>query len=239
MTSTPAYPDARRPDAGTVLVSPWIVPTPGLQRRAADAVIHAWEQQARPAAMLSLSTFLSDDGSHVLNYAQWTDDDAHREWVRHQRPAAISRIDESIPGIRRPGVTRYARYRSYAPEGTPGRRPALLVTPTFATAGPAAQRALADTVLDALERAAAPGLLGAHLHLSKDGGRVLNYAEWEGFDAWRAFVAGGAADRLRAAAEGVAGVTALAALAAAPAFPVQSSVPHYRLHRSLVNVPAP
>ncbi|WP_030375326.1 antibiotic biosynthesis monooxygenase [Streptomyces rimosus] len=236
MTSPSAYPDVRRPDAGTVLVSPWIVPSPDLQRRAADSVLDAWEGQPRPDAMLSLSTFLSDDGSHVLNYAQWTDDDAHREWVRHRRPATVSRIDESIPGIRRPGVTRYTRYRSYAPEGTAGRPPGLLVTPTFATTGPAVQHALADLVIDALERERVPGLLGAHLHLSKDGGRVLNFAEWADTAAWREFAGGGAAARLRAAISAVEGVTADTA---APTAPGRAGVTHYRLHRSLVNVPAP
>ncbi|MFD7662202.1 antibiotic biosynthesis monooxygenase [Streptomyces sp. NPDC059788] len=236
MISTPAHPDIRRPDAGTVLVSPWIVPAPDLQRRAADAVLDTWERQQRPAAMLSLSAFLSGDGSHVLNYAQWTDDDAHREWVRHRRPAAIDRIDELIPGIRRPGVTRYARYGSYVFQGTPGRRPGLLVTPTFTTTGPAAQRALADTVLAALEREEVPGLLGAHLHLSKGGGSVLNYAEWEDDGAWRDFAASGAADRLRAAIGAVEGVTASTA---APELPGRAGVTHYRLHGSLVNVPAP
>ncbi|WP_234440652.1 antibiotic biosynthesis monooxygenase [Streptomyces rimosus] len=168
--------------------------------------LDAWEGQPRPDALLSLSTFLSDDGSHVLNYAQWTDDDAHRARVRHRRPATISRIDESIPGIRRPGVTRYTRHRSYVSDGTAGRQPGLLVTPTFATTGPAAQHTLADLVIDALERARVPGLLGAHLHLSKDGSRVLNLAEWADTASWREFAGGDVAARL---------------------------------HRSLVNAPAP
>ncbi|MFH8406625.1 antibiotic biosynthesis monooxygenase [Streptomyces sp. NPDC018019] len=236
MTITSVHPDVRRPDAGTVLVSLWTVPAPDLQRRAADAVLDAWEGQPRPGAMLSLSTFLSDDGGHVLNYAQWTDDDAHREWVRHRRPAAVSRIDESIPGIRRPGVARYARYRSYVPDGTPDRHPGLLVTPTFTTTGPAVQRALADTMLDALERERLPGLLGAHLHLAKDGSRVLNFAEWADTAAWREFAGSGAAARLRAAVSAVEGVTADTA---APTASGQAGVTHYRLHASLVNVPAP
>ncbi|MEU2794715.1 antibiotic biosynthesis monooxygenase [Streptomyces sp. NPDC007100] len=236
MPSTPAPPAMRRPDAGTVLVSAWLVPAPDLQRRAADAVLDAWEGQPRPDAMLSLSTFLSVDGSHVLNYAQWTDDDAHREWVRHRRPATISRIDESIPGIQRPGLVRYTRYRSYVSQGTPDRHPGLLVTPAFATTGPAPQRALADAVIASLEEEQVPGLLGAHFHLSKDGSRVVNFAEWEDAAAWQEFAANGTAARLHAAVSSVPGVTEAPAV---PALPGRTGVGHYRPHRSLVNVPAP
>ncbi|MCZ0974956.1 hypothetical protein O1L55_34325 [Streptomyces albulus] len=88
--AAPAFPDVRRPDAGTVLISPWLVPSDRFQRAAADAVLTAWEGEPRPAAMLALTTFLSTDGGHVLNYAQWTDDAAHREWVRTRRPAALA-----------------------------------------------------------------------------------------------------------------------------------------------------
>ncbi|WP_189295492.1 hypothetical protein [Streptomyces albospinus] len=63
------FPDFRRPDAATVLVSAWLVPDAGSQRPAADAVLAGWERWRRPDAMLALSAFLSTDGGHVLNYA--------------------------------------------------------------------------------------------------------------------------------------------------------------------------
>ncbi|MFF4949260.1 antibiotic biosynthesis monooxygenase family protein [Streptomyces chattanoogensis] len=237
----PRFPDFRRPDAATALVSSWILPDPGLARPAAEAILDGWEHQSRPEAMLSLSVFLSADGGHLLNYAQWTSDDAHRAWVRTRRPAVIGRIDEALPGIRRPGLVRYRRHRSYVPERTDepvGRRPALLVTPAFATTGPGVQRALADTLADELARAEVPGLLGAHLHLSQDGGRVLNVAEWDGLPAWEAFVASEASARLRAAVAAMDGVTVAPAVPDAPRMPGEPGVTHYRLHRSLVNVPA-
>ncbi|WP_167828971.1 hypothetical protein [Streptomyces sp. MZ04] len=40
-----------------------------------------------------------------------------------------------MPGIERPGVVRYALHRSYAPLESAGRRPGVLVTPTFETEG--------------------------------------------------------------------------------------------------------
>ena len=236
------FPDVRRPDAGTVLVSPWLVPDARFQRPAADAVLAAWEGQPRPAAMLALTTFLSTDGGHVLNYAQWTDDAAHREWVCTRRPAAIAPIDEALPGIRRPGVIRYRHHRSHVAGERATRTPEFVVTPTFATTGVEAQRALADTVLRKLAEEPVPGLLGAHFHLSQDGRRVLNFGEWRDRSAWLAFIGSAAPAQLRAAIEalpGVAPTPAVPAGEAAAGTPGVLAVPAYVLHRSLVNVPSP
>ncbi|WP_043266074.1 antibiotic biosynthesis monooxygenase [Streptomyces sp. CT34] len=239
-------PDFRRPDAAIVLISPWLVPDAGSQRPAADAVLAGWERQRRPDAMLALSAFLSTDGSHVLNYAQWTDDAAHREWARTRRQAGVDRIDQALPGIRRPGLIRYRHYRSHVPEEPAAPRPAFLTTPAFATTGPDAQRALADTVVGILDRARVPGLLGAHLHLARGGDRVLTIAEWADADAWREFTATGttgAADRLRAAIGALPGVTPVLAVPvdgpAADTRQAPPAVPLYRPHGTVVNVPSP
>ncbi|MET9294760.1 antibiotic biosynthesis monooxygenase [Streptomyces sp. NPDC003077] len=242
---TAPFPDVRRPDAGTVLLSRWIVPAPEFQRPAADAVQDEWEAQERPDAMLSLTAFLSLDGTHVLNYAQWRDDDAHREWVRTRRPAAIDRIDRDLPPIERPGVWRGTVYRSYvadaASDGGGAPRPGLLVTPTFATTGPAAQRALADAVVETLARERVPGLLGAHFHLAKDGGSVLNHAEWTGHEAWRAFAAGPVSRRLAAEIEALGPDVTPTWGALPPAAPPngRAEIPRYVPYRAVVNVPAP
>ncbi|MEV0323712.1 antibiotic biosynthesis monooxygenase [Streptomyces sp. NPDC050658] len=225
-----AFPDVRRADAGTILVSSWIVPSPDVQSRAADLVIGEWERQERPDAMLSLTTFLSVDGGEVLNYAQWTDDDAHKEWVRTRRPAAIGRVDEAVPGIERPGVVRYALHGSYAPGEYTALSPGALVTPAFETEGPQAQRALSDAVIALLERIRPAGLLGAHWHLSKDGRKVLNYAEWQDMAAWQRFADGGGTHELRALIDTLEGVTPVHA---------RLGVPRYLPYKSLENVPVP
>ncbi|MCX4673091.1 antibiotic biosynthesis monooxygenase [Streptomyces sp. NBC_01381] len=224
------FPDVRRTDAGTILVSSWIVPSPDVQSRAADLVIGEWERQERPDAMLSLTAFLSEDGGEVLNYAQWTDDDAHREWVRTRRPAAIGRVDEAVPGIERPGVVRYALHRSYVPQESAGRRPGVLVTPTFETEGPQSQRALSDAVIEMLERIRPAGLLGAHFHASKDGRRVLNYAEWEDMPAWERFAEDEGSIELRTVVGALDGVTPGGA---------RLGVQRYFPYKSLENIPAP
>ncbi|MER6385296.1 antibiotic biosynthesis monooxygenase [Streptomyces sp. NPDC001250] len=225
------FPDVRRPDAGTALVSQWIVSAPELQHRAADLLIAEWERQDdRPDAMLSLTAFLSEDGLRILFYAQWTDDDAHRAWARTRRPATVGRIDEELPGIQRPGLVRYALGRSHLPADAEGRKPGLLVTPAFRTDGPATQRRLAGTVLAILEEEQVPGLLGAHFHLSKDGEQVLNFAEWEDEQQWRRFAEHSAAPRLRAALESIEGVTFLNTF---------GNAARYRPYASLVNVEPP
>ncbi|MFD9814354.1 antibiotic biosynthesis monooxygenase [Streptomyces sp. NPDC059080] len=231
MPRTSAFPDVRRADAATALISSWIVPDPAVQAAAADAVLAAWEAQERPDAMLSLTVFLGLDGTEVLHYAQWTGDEAHREWARAHRPAALAPVDAAIPGIRRPGLVRYRLDRSHVPEGASDRPPGLLVTPVFVTTGPEARRALADTVLAELAEARVPGLLGAHLHVSEDGSRVLNHAEWEDHAAWRAFADGPVSARLAERIAALDGVTPLPG--------GTDGVPRYRLHGALVNVAPP
>ncbi|WP_069883719.1 antibiotic biosynthesis monooxygenase [Streptomyces luteocolor] len=230
-TTTPeAFPDVRRADAGTILVSSWIVPAPEVQRQAADLVIEGWEQEDRPDAMLSLTTFLSVDGTEVLNHAQWTDDDSHLAWARARRPQGISEVDRIVPGIERPRLVRYALHRSYAPEESADRTPGVLVTPTFEIEGPDSQRALADAVVGILERLGPDGLLGAHFLVSKDGRRVLNHAEWEDMAAWRRFAQDGGTNELRTVIGTLEGVTPVHA---------RLDVPRYFPHKSLVNIPAP
>ncbi|MEV5979513.1 antibiotic biosynthesis monooxygenase [Streptomyces sp. NPDC052114] len=225
-----AFPDVRRADAGTILVSSWIVPAPDVQRRAADLVIEGWEHEERPDAMLSVTTFLGEDGREVLNHAQWTDDESHLAWARARRSQSISEVDRIVPGIERPGLVRYAHYRSYAPARSADRTPGALVTPTFETEGPDSQRALADAVVDILERLRPEGLLGAHFLASKDGRRVLNHAEWEDMAAWRRFAGDGGTRELRTAIDTLEGVTPVHA---------RLDVPRYLPHKSLVNVVAP
>ncbi|KUL53356.1 antibiotic biosynthesis monooxygenase [Streptomyces sp. NRRL F-4489] len=241
MSPLDAFPDVRRSDAGTVLVSSWIVPEARFQRPAADAALAAWEARRRPDAMLALTALLSTDGTHVLYYAQWTDDEAHREWARTARPAAIEPIDRAIPGIHRPGVVRYRRYRSHTPEEAVRARPGYVATPAFATTGPDAQRALADTVIGLLEKEHVPGLLAAHFHASKDGTRVLNVAEWASGSAWEEFAAGGVSARLREAIGALPGVTPVAAVTAVSAeHPApRPRVAGYLPYKTLVNVPPP
>ncbi|GAA4683552.1 antibiotic biosynthesis monooxygenase [Streptomyces youssoufiensis] len=227
-------PDVARPDAGTILTSRWVVSDPAHQRPAADSVVDSWERLDRPDAMLTLTTFLSTDGGHVLNYAQWTNDEAHHTFVRTQRPALVRAIDAELPGIERPGLTRYRLHDSYRAPATdsagqdtgPAEEVGAVVTVGFETNGPDAQRRLADEVIAGLREHPVPGLLAAHFHLSTDGTEVLNYAEWTTLDAWRAFTQGSTSQAL---AETVAALPGVRPLGPTPYLP----------YRGVVNVPAP
>ncbi|MFD4998205.1 antibiotic biosynthesis monooxygenase [Streptomyces buecherae] len=228
-------PDVTRPDAGTILASRWVVSDPAHQRPAADSVVDSWEQLDRPDAMLTLTTFLSTDGEHVLNYAQWTNDEDHHTFVRTQRPALVRAIDEELPGIERPGLTRYRLHDSYHAPTTdgaagqdtgPAEEVGAVVTVGFETDGPDAQRRLADEVIAGLREHPVPGLLAAHFHLGTDGTEVLNYAEWTTLDAWRAFTQGSTSQAL---AKTVAALPGVRPLGPTPYLP----------YRGVVNVPAP
>lgn len=208
--SSHCFPDVRRPDVGTILVGPWLVRSPSQQRPAADSVMDEWQHRDRPDALLSLTTFLSHDGSHVLNYAQWTSDAEHHSWLSTRRQALVGRIDEAFPDIQRPGPVRYMLYGSYSPKETAEREPGVVTAPTFTTDGPEAQRALADAALDWLERRRPTGLIAAHLHLAKDGTKVLNYMEWARASDQRSLTTDSAFGAFR-----------------------------YRPHKILVNVPSP
>ncbi len=172
-------PDLTRSDVGTILVSPWLVGTPERQRAAVDSTIAEWSDLRWPDAFLSLNCFLNAAGDTVLNYAQWTSDEAHREFMRTQRPALVREIDAAVADIERPGVVRYRLYRSKiaadpAPSGS-----VVVVTADFD--GPERARPWADTALRALEE----DPVSAHFHVSLDGTRVLVYAEGADDSAWQ------------------------------------------------------
>jgi len=127
---------------------------------------------------VSLSCFVSPEGSTVLNYAQWTSDEAHREFQRTDRPVLARGVDEVVPGIERPGVTRYRLYRSFRPAGAPGPAGCIAVV-TIQFDRPGRARRWVDEVISELGAVGpVPGLVANHFHLSADDTRALNYAEW-------------------------------------------------------------
>ncbi|MEV6791705.1 antibiotic biosynthesis monooxygenase [Streptomyces sp. NPDC051320] len=176
MTPPEPLPHVSRPDAGTTLISEWIVGTPARQRMAADALLSEWRELSarfRPEGFLQLSCFAGADGRVLLSHAQWTDDDAHLAFVREHRPDMVNRIDRDVPGIERPGLARYEALRSVAL----GAGPADVVGLVRAEARTAKEaRSWADTVAGRLRDESPAGISAAHLLLSKDGKHALLYA---------------------------------------------------------------
>jgi len=190
LTSSPALPVISRPGVGTILVSLWIVGSLERQRAAVDAMMAEYHRLGPPAGLLSLSCFASPEGSTVLNYAQWTSDEAHREFQRADRPVLAQGVDEVVPGIERPGVTRYRLYRSFHPGGAPG-QPGCIAVVTIHFDRPGRARRWVDEVVSELATVdPVPGLVANHFHVSTDETRALNYAEWTDEQAHRDAVDG-------------------------------------------------
>ena len=61
---------------------------------------------------------------------------------------------------------------------------------TFTTT-PETQQQVLDILIDTTEKDIAhlPGFISANFHKSADGTRVVNYAQWESEDAWKAMLA--------------------------------------------------
>jgi quinol monooxygenase YgiN len=147
-----------------------------------------WEHAPWPHGLLSYNLFVGTDGDTVLHYSQWASDESYREFVRTDRAERVRAIDAAVPGIARHAVVSYRLYRSTAPDST-RRTPGCIVVVSVEFDGPdeQRQRRWVDAVFDALaaETEPHPGGIAAHFHLSTDGTRVLNYAEWTSEEAHR------------------------------------------------------
>ncbi len=105
------------PEPGCVVVATFDVDGPERQAYIIDAVINAIEQ-APPAAnrgMISANFFVSTDGTRVLNFAEWTSDEAHEAFLDGVARAAALRISQSIPGVRPIGHRRLHVHRVLEP----------------------------------------------------------------------------------------------------------------------------
>lgn len=180
-------PDITRSDVGAVLVSEWRVGAPERQQSLVEAFISAWEVAPWPQGLLSVNLFLSTDGETVLNYAQWTGYEAYRQFAQtHLRPR-VEQIDRAVPGIERSGPVNYRLYRSGVRRDAPVPGCVVIVSVEFDGPDERRQRRWIDTVFEALEAETEPhpGGISGHFHISVDGARVLNYAEWTSEEAHR------------------------------------------------------
>lgn len=210
---TDAHPDLTRPEAGASLFSTWRVGTPLRQKQTVEATGTTWERRPWPSdGLLAYHVYTGHDGSTLLHHSQWRSEQACEAFVL--RPAAgspqarrqerVDEIDTAVPGIERLELGRYRRHRSGRREDDP-RVPGCIVVVDIEFEGPDPdrQRAWVDAVFEALksEPNPHPGGMSAHFHLSTDGTRVLNYAEWESAQAH--------ADALAAPGNGVGSATEL------------------------------
>lgn len=196
--------------ARLTLVGEWRVGGPGAQRRVAQAAVAAWRGRW-PEGLLGYRCLLGEDGGSVLHVTRWTGEAAARGFAGGGKGAWARDVDAAAPGIERRGVTAYRWYRGTTPvEAPPPAGCVVTVTVTLERPGAGRQRAWVDHVFAAAGTdAASPtaGLLAAHFHLSLDGIRILNLAEWTTPEAHRAAVTP-APDAFRARVREFPGVAA-------------------------------
>ncbi|WHM33599.1 antibiotic biosynthesis monooxygenase [Streptomyces sp. BPPL-273] len=201
---TDAHPVLDHPGVEAPLFSTWRVGTPERQRLTVDAVARTWERRPWPAdGLLGYHVYTGHDGSTPLHHSQWASEQAYEGFVKTHRQERVDEVDTAVPGIERAGLGRYRRYRSGARGHGSAPVPGcvVIVDVEFESPDPGRQRAWVDAVFEALESEPDqhPGGISAHFHLSTDGTRVLNYAEWE---SARAHI-----DALAAPGEGIGSAT--------------------------------
>ncbi|WP_078872051.1 antibiotic biosynthesis monooxygenase [Streptomyces sp. NRRL S-337] len=188
------FPQVRRAGVGTVLISEWDAGGPEGQRAVLDGVARAWEGAPLPAGFVSRVLFAGTDGRSVLDYAQWTGDAAHEEFMRGEDTGLREQIAGGAPAAvgdgGDTGPTRYRLYGSLLPQGEP-EDPGCVVRVAFRTAGHEAARALVDGLLDLIGGVQpGEGGIASHFHISEDGTRVVNYSEWTTAEAHEREIAG-------------------------------------------------
>lgn len=176
-----SLPNPSRPDAGVVVVSRWTVGTTERQHAASDEFFSQLRQIPWPDGLVSINTYLSTDGQTVANYAQWTSVDSYQTFAASHIPAIARSMERAVPGLQRSGPVLYRFFRGNS-RGDQTRVPGcvVFVSVEFESADEDRQRRWVDTVFDAVssDPDLPAGGISGYFHLSLDGTRVLNYAEW-------------------------------------------------------------
>ncbi|MCZ4515467.1 antibiotic biosynthesis monooxygenase [Streptomyces sp. ActVer] len=180
---TDTHPAMTRPEVGAPFFSTWRVGTPERQKETVGAIAATWERRAWPAeGLLGYHVYTGEDGTTLLHHSQWRSEQDYEAFVKVHLQERVDEVDLAVPGIERVGLGRYRRYRSGSQEAE-NRIPGcvVIVEIEFEGPDPDRQRAWVDAVFEALESEPnlSSGGISAHFHLSTDGTKVLNYAEWE------------------------------------------------------------
>ncbi|SFO18134.1 antibiotic biosynthesis monooxygenase [Amycolatopsis rubida] len=152
-----ARPDFARTDVDAVLVAETSV-------EAAD-VLARLEKEPWPTGLISFNALAGNDGEGSLVYTQWAEETAD--------PGLVRRVSGSDP-------VEYRLYRSVNRDHSVVPGCVVVVSVEFDSADAQRQRRWVDTVFGAMasEDKPAPGGISGHFHVSTDGTRALNYAEW-------------------------------------------------------------
>jgi hypothetical protein len=153
---------------------------PEEQQRLFDASRTVWDTLPWPATLLSITWLASTDGRRALAYVQWRDDSELAAYGRTHRPVIATLLQDAVPSLEAAPPVFYRRYRSGTRPDAPEPGCIVVVSVDFDGPDEARVRTWIDTVFEALAAEASPpaGGIGAHFHVSLDGTRALNYAEW-------------------------------------------------------------
>jgi hypothetical protein len=176
-------PDIDREDVHAVFMSHWYVAGADQGRAVLDEIADAWEGASRPPDVLSFSCYLSTGSDHftVMTYAQCTRPGSYRPFV-HGLPTTAARVE--------PVEYRLDRSVLLAPDAGAA---AAVVVASFDVDGPERQRHIISSVTENIERSPRTeqtGLIASHFHVSIDGTRVINFAEWTSDEEHIAFLEG-------------------------------------------------
>ena len=222
-----SHPAVDRADAGIVAVTEFPTGTAERQQALLDASAAAWAGLDWPRTMLGLTWLTSLDGAKALAYVQWESDAEFASYARTHRPVLTERLRAALPDVALAPPTFYRRYRSGTRPDAPVPGCIVIVSVTFDGPDEVRQRAWIDTVFEALASEAEPpaGGISGHFHVSADGTRVLNYAEWIDAESHRI--------ALERSGQGTVGASRV--WQRVQAFPgvVSSDVTRYRIARSL------
>jgi hypothetical protein len=155
------------------------------------ALVEEYADRPGPAGLLSYSVFTGTDGTTLWHHSLWRDGASHLDFRAEERRRA-DRVAARMPGVERTEPTRYHLYQGRRTEPAP--RPGALVVVRVGTENAGHARAWVDAVLTALEtdEGLPAGGIGGFFHISEDGTRVLNHAEWTSVTAHEEAVAAGA-----------------------------------------------
>lgn len=152
------------------------------QQDVAEAVVRNWRSATWPAELLSLTVYVSSDGSSVLTYAQWSSQEALE--LSLKEPGGVSDT-AAVTGTEAAAPVPYRLYRAVRGSAVDDPAPVAGSFPVafFDAEDEQGARAFVDGLFAAEEAGegderAYPGGISANMHISLDGTRILSFSEW-------------------------------------------------------------
>ncbi|MEU6720339.1 hypothetical protein ABZ897_53560 [Nonomuraea sp. NPDC046802] len=164
-------PDLARGDVGAVVVTQWSAGSPERQQEKVEQMFARLERVPWPPEIISFNALVSTDGDTVLTYTQCGGEAESR---------LVAEVTDAEP-------VEYRLYRGGSRDDRPVPGCIVVVSVEFDGPDQQRQRRWVDTVFAAMaaETEPHPGGISGHFHLSTDGTKVLNYAEWIDEDSHR------------------------------------------------------